>query len=248
MATRHNILVLDSLKPQVGLAEGVARDLGHRVFTHPSPVGVGAVLSKHDIDTVLLEWDLSKQQNAKLYTLMDSWERQRPLKLVVLVAMHLVELAKELSARPDTWVVSFDEIELRLPDVLGQTSREEQASSSSNPPASQFVERLQSRLQQASQAWESIAQGTGVHSDLNYPLAAAQGQAELLAFENLALLLDGVADVARASKVQGGRPSPAQYDAVTAALRFAIHATTAAPYDAGRDVSPLLRRLQRSRT
>ncbi len=248
MAIRHNILVLDSPQAEVRAAEQIARDLGHVVFTHASPVGVGGVLSRFEIDTVMFGWALSTEQDAKLQALLESWERARSLRVIILVEKRRSELVTQLSAHPDASVVTFEEIASRLPDLLGQTSREMNvAPSSSTPPAVQFVERLRSRLQAASNVWEKIAQGTATYGDMNFPLAAAQGQAELLAFRKVTELLHEVAQVVTSSKSAGGRPSPQQYDAVTAALRFSIHATTAPPYDSDRDTSPLVRRLRRSR-
>lgn len=239
------MLVLDSGDPDVRAAETLSRDLGHLVFTHPSPVGVAGALGRYHIDVVLLGWHLGAEQDAKLLTLLESWERLRALKIVLLARSRHAELRVMLAAGHDAAVVSVESMDSELRGVLGQPSREFESVQSMWPEGSHFVHRLRARLLAATQCWEGIAQGSVNAREIEFPLVAANGQAQLLQFNRLGELIDEVTKVTRECE-QSGRPSAEQYEAVTAALRFAIHVTMA-PYDADRDTSPILRRLRRSR-
>jgi hypothetical protein len=247
MAIRRKILVIDNAAHElVRSAAGVARDSGHQVFSHPSPVGVGSALAQHHADTVLFAWELPAGQDHKLQNLVETWERFRTLKTVVLVAARSSELSQLLSRCQDAAVLSPSDIPIRLKAVLGEPSREFDAvDSSSRGEGSHFVLRLQRRLTEAVACWDAIAQGSGSQREMEFLLGAAHGQAQLIHLEKLIALLGEVRATVRAAF---GRkhPSPEQYQSVASALAFAVHATGAPPYDADRDVQPMVQRLRKS--
>lgn len=228
-------------------AEQLVRELGHHVALHASAIGIGHALSRQTASVVLLAWGFPPEQDQKLRVLIDSWRRGRSLKVVVLVPYARPALERSLE-RGDVSVIAYDALDTQLPVALGQPSLELGSSAGDSPrDQGQFVRRLRSRLQSASMAWEGIAQGVLSPREIQFPLVAARGQAELMKFDKLIELLDELTEVLKQADVVSGRPTPSQYEAVTAALRFAIHAASAPPYDSGRDITPLVTRLRRSR-
>jgi hypothetical protein len=244
MAVRHKVLVIDTGDPLLRAVESAARDLGHLVYNHPSPVGVGQALAQHDADVVLLFWDQPREQDRKLRTLIESWERFRTLKTVILSRGRTLDLPAVLAGGTDRNVLAADQFQERLAEVLGRPSREFEAVDAGPAESSHFIARLRRRLSEAATCWEAIAQGTPNHREMDFLLGTAQGQAQLIHLDKLAMLLTEVRTVVRDSM---GTPRPEQYESVTAALRFAAHATLAPPYDADRDVQPMVLRLRKSR-
>jgi hypothetical protein len=111
---------------------------------------------------------------------------------------------------------------------------------------SQFVHRLEQRLRSAASAWEAIAQGAPRYRDVEFVVSAAHGQATTLAFVRLSLLLVEVLEVVRRAEARG-RVTTEQYNAVAAAVRFAVQVSAAPPYDADCDVTAIVARLKSSR-
>lgn len=244
MSVRHKVLLIDTGDPLLEAVERAARDLGHFIYSHPSPVGVGQALAQHDADVVLLFWDQPAEQDRKLKTLIESWERFRTLKTVVFSRTRATELPSVLAGTGDRSVLSPDDLQERLSQVLGQPSREFEAVDSGPGEGSHFIARLRRRLTEASACWEGIAQGSPNHREMDFLLGTAQGQAQLIHLDKLAALITEVRTVVRDSV---GTPRPEQYESVTAALRFSVHATMAPPYDADRDVQPMVQRLRKAR-
>lgn len=229
------------------LAEQLVRDLGHQVALHASAIGVGHALSHQAASAVLLAWEFPSEQDQKLRGLIEAWTRGRALKVFVLVPYPRPELERRLADRSDVVVITYDSIDTQLPAALGPLSLDPSLPVEMGRDDGHFVQRLRSRLHSASIAWEGVAQGLLNAREMHFPLTAARGQAELMKFEKLTELLDELGEVLKQAEVISGRPTPSQYEAVTAALRFAIHAASAPPYDSGRDITPLVTRLRRSR-
>jgi hypothetical protein len=244
MSVRHKVLVVDTGDPLLTAVENAARDLGHLIYNHASPVGVGQALAQHDADVVMFFWDQPREQDHKLKTLIESWERFRTLKTVVFSRSRANELPGVLAGAGDRTVLRPDDLQDLLATVLGQPSREFEAVDPGPGEGSHFITRLRRRLTEASVCWEGIAQGSPSHREMDFLLGTAQGQAQLIHLDKLVALITEVRTVVRDSS---GTPRPEQYESVTAALRFSVHATLAPPYDADRDVQPMLTRLRKSR-
>lgn len=250
MAVRNKILVVESADAHANQEhrrspEELVRELGYAVVVHPSPVGVGRALAEHDADVVLLGWELPGERDEKLVHLIESWQRTRALRVIVVSGARCAELTALLEVRRDVWVVGADVLGQELPRLLEQAPRS--LGRDGAPVDGKFIHRLKSRLELVSNGWDGVAQGRTGYREIEFPLAAARGQAQLLEFRQLVLLLDEVIDVVRRGEsFSGGRPTPAQYEAVTAALRFALQAMAAPPYGSDRDVTPLLERLRKS--
>jgi hypothetical protein len=101
MSVRHKVLLIDTGDPLLSAVENATRDLGHFIYSHPSPVGVGQALAQYDADVVLLFWDQPAEQDRKLKTLIESWERFRPLKTVVFSRTRAKELPAVLAGAGD---------------------------------------------------------------------------------------------------------------------------------------------------
>lgn len=246
MGTRRILVVDTGEDAQARAASEAARQLGHEVFNHASPVGVGSALAQHDADVVILVWDLPAQQDHKLLSLIESWERFRPLRTLVITVQREQELRQLLSRSPNASVLPVGEIDKGLSRALGEPSREFEAVGSQRGESSRFVIRLRNRLTDAAQCWETIAQGSENFGEMEFLLAAAQGQARLIHLEKLMVLLAHIRLVIHECE-ERKRPNYEQYEAIAAALSFAIFATSAPPYDADRDVQPMLERLRKSR-
>jgi len=243
MSVRHNVLIIMTADPRLVAAEDIARRLGHFVYLHESPVGAGNAITRNDIDVAILSWNAGVEQDRKLLSLIESWQRMRSLKVVVLTATRVASLTGLMAGRPDVSVIESSRLE-RLPDVLGKTSGEMKAVSMPDR-GGLFVDRLRQRLEEASQNWDNIAQGGSNYRRMDFLLGGAQGQAQMLDFDRLDALLSETRTVV-AECAAHGRPMPAQYDAVAAALRFSVHISSAPPYDADCDITPLKRRLRQS--
>ncbi len=245
MRVCHHVLVIEPGDSAADAAHKLASELGHEVSTHPSPVGVAKVLRERSIDMVVLPWRLGAAQDQKLRSLVKSWERTRPLRVIILAEDRERALADAVGEINDTKVVSVGALLQELPRVLGQSSREFAAIVEERPDDNQFVERLRERLDAAARQWEGIAQRTLDPREILFPLGGALGQAEILKLDKLATLLREISAVAQACEMSG-RPTPEQYDSVTAALRFAVHAISGPPYDADSDPTNLITRLRHS--
>jgi hypothetical protein len=140
MRVCHNVLVLEPGDSAAGAAEALASELGHRIWTHPSPVGVSRVLRELSIDVVVLPWRLGAAQDEKLCSLVKSWERTRPLRVIILTEGRERALVDALGQVNDVRVLSVSALTYELPRVLGQSSREVVVVMKERPDDNQFVE------------------------------------------------------------------------------------------------------------
>lgn len=246
MVTHRNVLIIDSLEGVMDEAASLVRELGHRTYRNASAVGVGTALAEHDIGVIIIGWDRPLRDSDKLTTLVHSWRRLRQVAIVIIAARSARDLAESFDPVTGVAVVEAERMDTELPSLLGQNLRDAVAAASLRPEGSQFVHRLEQRLRSAAAAWEAVAQGAPRHRDVEFVVSAAHGQATTLAFVRLSLLLVEVLEVLRRAESRG-RVTSEQYNAVAAALRFAVQVSIAPPYDADCDVSALVARLKACR-